>query len=323
MSTHKTEVIKIKNKGPHPNADALEIVRIQDYPCCTRIGTFKVGDLAAYVEPDSLVPVDRPEFAFLADKAKEGYYRVKAAKLRGVLSYGLLIEAQPGWQEGDDIMEELGIKHWQPPESSGENTPKSPALYSPMYDMENYRAYPDVIKEGELVEITEKIHGENARYTYHDGKLHVGSHFQWKAYSPTNTWWKMAETYNLEEKLAKYPDHVFYGEVYGKVKHFQYGRKKNESTFLAFFDILHKDAWLSPLDAATIVQDLGLEYVPILHIGPWEKSKLDLAEGPSTIPEAENIREGMVIKPMTPRQDDRVGRVLLKVVSGDYLSKNW
>ena len=36
---------------------------------------------------------------------------------------------------------------------------------------------------------------------------------------------------------------------------------------------------------------------------------------------AAHIREGVVIRPRTERHDDRTGRVILKSVSGDYLTR--
>jgi hypothetical protein len=42
------------------------IVHVFGYQCVVRLGEWAEGDLAACVVPDSLVPLDRPEFAFLA-----------------------------------------------------------------------------------------------------------------------------------------------------------------------------------------------------------------------------------------------------------------
>jgi hypothetical protein len=47
-----------------------------------------------------------------------------------------------------------------------------------------------------------------------------------------------------------------------------------------------------------------------------------LAEGPSLIPGANHLREGIVVKPMRERTDLEVGRVCLKVVSNAFLEKD-
>lgn len=49
---------------------------------------------------------------------------------------------------------------------------------------------------------------------------------------------------------------------------------------------------------------------------------LKLADGPSLIPNANHIREGVVVEPLVPRFNDEIGRVKLKIVSNNYLDKN-
>jgi len=57
-SNHQVKVVRILNIRKHPNADKLEIVDIPGtaYQYVGTIGQFKVGDLAIYIQPDSLVP---------------------------------------------------------------------------------------------------------------------------------------------------------------------------------------------------------------------------------------------------------------------------
>ena len=173
MSIHAIPVIKINEVLVHPNADALEIIRINDYQCIVRKGQFSVGSLAAYIEPDYLVPTSEPEFEFLVDKAKsDGYARISAIRLRHERSYGLLISARPHWNEGDDVLEELKIKRYEPemyePGISFGYSHDAPAppVVSVKYDMENYRKYNNVFQPGEIVEVSEKINGSNARFIF-------------------------------------------------------------------------------------------------------------------------------------------------------------
>lgn len=112
------EVIK------HPNADTLSITNVHGgYPCIIRTGDFKQGDLAVYVPIDSLVPVAMPCFSFLAGSKGKERERVKAKKLRGIFSMGLLVELpvtlRPGgWKEGDDVAEALNVTKYLPPSES-------------------------------------------------------------------------------------------------------------------------------------------------------------------------------------------------------------
>jgi RNA ligase (TIGR02306 family) len=322
MSTYEAKVVRIKEINPHPNADALEVTNIYNYPCCIRKDQFEVGDLAVFIEPDTLVPVEKEYFSFLAPKAKDGYARISAIKLRGYASFGLLIKADSSFTEGHNVFEELGLKHWEPAtkfSTQGEQA-SAPNIYHVKYDMESYRKYFNILQLGEEVEISEKLHGSSARFVFTNGVLHVSSHTTWKKFDEANLWWMAALNIGLEEKLKNYPDHVFYGEAYGNVQNLRYGHTKNQKPSLAFFDIIHEGQFLPPKKTQEICAELNLPHVPILFEGPWDPNLMALADGKTTIPGADHIREGCVIKLLVPRMDLEIGRVILKIVSADYLA---
>jgi RNA ligase (TIGR02306 family) len=110
MSTHRVEVVKLGPVRKHPNADSLGLVDVWGYTCAVRIGEWKTGDLAAYIEPDYVVPDDE-RFAFL-----KGHRRIKPVRLRGQWSQGLLVRPPDGAVEGDDVMAALGVERYEPPE---------------------------------------------------------------------------------------------------------------------------------------------------------------------------------------------------------------
>jgi RNA ligase (TIGR02306 family) len=322
MSLHEVKVIRIAQIDKHPDADSLEVVHVWGYTSCARIGDFHVGDLAAFVEPDTMVPVAQPEFAFLADQATDGMKRISAKRLRGVQSFGLLIKARPHWKEGDEVMAELGCTHWEPPPSGDGLDAPAPKVDAVHYDVESMRRFSEIIKPGELVEISEKINGENSRYVFADGELHAGSHTRWKIRDPRVAWWRAAEELGLEAKLALYSDHVHYGELYGSVKGYHYGIDRSKFGLrLAFYDIRYRGEWLPPDDERAIFSELALPVAPILYRGPWDPGLASLADGPSMIHGADNIREGCVVKPLVPRRHEECGRVILKLVSVDYLER--
>ena len=68
---------------------------------------------------------------------------------------------------------------------------------------------------------------------------------------------------------------------------------------------------------------MGLPFVPTLYEGPFERERaLGLANGRETVSgTGAHLREGIVIRPQTPREDEEIGRVVLKHVSGDYLTR--
>jgi len=318
MSTHKCEVVRVTMRE-HPDADALSIVDVFGWQCVVRTELWADGDLAVYVPPESVVP-DPDEITELGGVAG----RIKAIKLRGVVSYGLLMHAPKGAVEGDDLMERLGITHYEPPlpMSCGGEAEKGPAGHWPHYDVENFRnaAYGHLLVPGEDVAITEKIHGGNSRYVWTEGRQWAGSRKEWKREDPGNLYWQaLSQNPWLGEWCRSHPGVAVYGEVYGRVQDLRYGAGRND-IFFAAFDILQNGRWLDWDDAQAIAA--GLRWVPILHRGPFdEELAKELAEGDSSVPRAGHAREGVVVRPTTERWSQEIGRVQLKIVSSRYLTK--
>lgn len=97
MSTLKCEVVRVTIQE-HPNADALEIAQVRGYQSIVRKGQFETGDLAVYIPEQAIVPewLLRRLNLWDDDKGKgklagSNGDRVKAQKIRGVLSQGILL----------------------------------------------------------------------------------------------------------------------------------------------------------------------------------------------------------------------------------------
>lgn len=350
------EVVRLDQIEKHPNADTLSIATVNGYPVIFKTGDFEPGDLAVYVPVDALVPTSRPEFSFLK-KGDAERHRIKAVRLRGVFSMGLLVPWYGGpFAEGDDVQEALQIEKWVPPsERTLEQTKAAGATkaqrdpgFMPVYGLDAFRRYSRALQPGEEVVITEKIHGCNARYAYRNGRLHVGSHRTYRGATPSpikdwlnraylkiltvlginhrahlfavagDVWWSTAQQYDLSNKLRNHPNLVVYGEIYGEgVQDLKYDSPSGRR--FRVFDILDIEAGkYYPHDQLVDFCALvELPMVPVLYRGPWRPELVELAEGPSTL--ANHLREGFVVKPVNERFDVRVGRVALKLVSESYL----
>ena len=112
LSTHKCEVVPVVLEK-HPNADTLSVVQVFGYPVVVRTADWEGKTKGVYLPPDSVVDVTRPEFAFLASGTKT-QHRVKAIKLRGVYSFGLLMPVADDAEIGDDWAELYGVEHYEP-----------------------------------------------------------------------------------------------------------------------------------------------------------------------------------------------------------------
>lgn len=319
MSEFHVEVVRIGLVEKHANADSLSITKIHGgYPVIFRTGEYNEGDLATYVPVDSIVP-DTETWKFLG-----GHRRIKAKRLRGVFSMGLLTPAPEGTVEGENVQELLGITKWEPDvEREGfalADTAPSPncLLGLGKYDLEGYRKYGAVLEVGELVRITEKVHGANFRAVYWDNALHVGSRTRWLKEVDGSLWWKAARFYDLEAKMRDMPGVVLFAEVYGQVQDLKYGVPPNEVRLVAF-DIWSMDGGWGDIESA----ELPVPIAPVLYKGPWspEVDVAMLAEGNSLIPGANNVREGIVIEAVPSRENDRIGRVKLKLAGEGYLTR--
>ena len=181
MSEFHVEVVRIGPCEKHPNADTLSITQIHGgYPVCFRTGEYETGDLAVYVPVDAVVPEGDPRWEFL-----QGARRIKAKRLRGIFSMGLLTPVEPGWDEGENVQERLHIEKYEPAvhvQAGSSADDEANPIDLPVYtDIEGWRRHKYAILDGEEVTITEKIHGETFRAMHEGSRLWIGSRTRVKA----------------------------------------------------------------------------------------------------------------------------------------------
>ncbi len=324
MSTHSVPVIRINVVNKHPNADALEIIPIGGWQAVVRKGAFNPGDLAVYVQPDYVVPTTHPSFSFLARGSKDTY-RLRATRLRGELSFGLLIPftdemKAAGYVLGDDCMDYLGITRYEPPMAGDQLAlDGGPIIPVPRFDLESYNNFPNLLQEGEMVIVTEKIHGANAKYVFHNGTFYMGSRSRWLQ-PDKNHVWSRACTDEIKAWCELHPDTVLYGEVYGAVQSLKYGiGEKGIIKFAAFAAYKARTGhWWSLNDLFTT----GLPMVPHVVTFQWgtDIDVFSWAEKDSTVESAPpgHMREGLVFTPVVERRTEDGTRVALKYISTRY-----
>lgn len=328
MSIFEVKVVPVKLEN-HPGADSLSIVNVNGYTVCVRTEDWQGIELGCFIEPESICP-NTPLFAFLGGKNL-----IKARKIRGIPSFGLLVPAPDGAQPGDNVADILGITHYDPPtpeelERTGQPRLKNinedeatPQGYIPVYDLENARKYNYVFTEGEPVNCFEKINGENIRVKFDavEGCMRVASHYRWKKEDTQNGFWKSLKyTPEVESFCRDHPNCTVYGESAGKVKGYKYGMQNGE-TRIFVFDILRDGRWLDYDEAKALVAPYGVTWCPIIaEAFPYDFDTMtELAEGQSWVPGANHGREGIVVSPIKERVHHYVGRVKMKFVSLAYL----
>jgi RNA ligase (TIGR02306 family) len=193
MSTFEAKIYELRIE-PHPNADKLELAVVGDYRAIVGKGQFQTGDLGVYIQEGSIVPewmlIQMNLVGKLAGKA---HNRVKAIKLRGILSQGLVYPLRERMYEhtleftgeacefnpqglheivvteGQDVAGMLGITKYEPPipvHMAGEVF--NAHGYTLSFDIENIKKFPNVLQDGtEMVIITEKLHGTWTCFGWH------------------------------------------------------------------------------------------------------------------------------------------------------------
>lgn len=302
MSEWSNQVVRIEKIEKHPDADALEIATVLgNYPVIIKLGQYTVGQLASYIALDSMCDTTKPEFSFL-DRP-----RIKARRLRGIYSQGLLIDAPEGFNEGDSVNDYFGLKKFVYPEEVEDlmNLPEDQKKYyhfpkmdtsfvsklksrnaapppkgwaAPYYDLDSVRKYGRLFQEGETVIITEKCDGCNAFYRNDGTEFFVKSRNFYKKRPDDpkgDSWWEIALRLDFEAKMAKFPDYGFYGELHNHVSPFFYdgefvdGKIQNNFRVFDIYDFKNH-TFLNYDDMVTCANSIELKTMPLVYRGPWK-----------------------------------------------------
>lgn len=369
MTDWHPQIVRIDKLEKHPNADTLDYISatsLGDYPVIAKSGQYKVGDLTCYLPIDTIVP-DTEEFHFLSPRKSEKYtedgeikvryfdeakhpvgqvpakYRtIKARRLRGIYSMGMLHPPIPDLNVGDSVVEALKLVK-RPDEAEddglldgslggakrvrGTNAAKAPEGWSiPYYDIEGLRKYLLCLSPDDDVILTEKVHGANGSFCFDGEKLWAKSRNYYKKEDEGDDWWSVAKRLNLAEKLKKFPMLVFFGELIGRVKNFRYDCPVENGQLLAtdmrFFDILDTKTmrYLDYADFIKIIDGLELKRTPELYRGKWmgKEKMYAYAEG-NTMLGDKHVREGFVLRLEKERFEPKLGgRLQFKLVGEGF-----
>jgi RNA ligase (TIGR02306 family) len=337
MSSFEVKVRRLAI-SPHPDPEtiSLECGIVDGYRVVVLKGMYRTGDLAVYIPEGAIVPDPIIEEMGLTGRlAGVAHNRVKAIKLRGQLSQGLIYQPSPfPWAEGEEVGEALGIAKWEPPipiDMDGKVEPcPSDAMRS--YDVEDVKKYPGVLREGENVVITEKLHGTlcvlgvDGEVTWVSQKRYSGLGLR-LVEDPRNVYWRAARQadipdFDLLEKVRHLSAYLgepvnLFGEVLG-VQDLKYGLKKGEIAYRAFDIYAGRRGFLCHRAFDEVCDRFEIPTVPFLYEGPFSWAVLNCwTGGPSVL--AGHIREGVVVRAEPKRFDPTLGRVVLKSISPAYL----
>lgn len=359
---------------PHPNADRLELARVGMFNSVVGKGQFKTGDTVFYIPEQAVVPEKLQKILNVEGKlAGSKKDRVKATRLRGELSQGLVLDVDkvfkeyhgtPGFMDmamdvarydehknaddtyrcERDFAEFFGIIKWEPvlPPSMDGVVGYEPDLVS-WIDIENIKKFPELFANGEEVVATEKVHGTATIINvFTDGRVFVTSKGQGNKSlviqeDNKNLYWAAVRRHNLVEvgnAFTVFAEDILgtelkgvalYGETYGTgVQDLGYGTEGG--TGFALFDVRAvlpngDTVWLNHDQVYT--DSIDVPRSPVIFRGGYDFAAIDkISDGKEQVSGKEtNIREGVVVRPVTESTDRRGRRRIAKFVTETYLTR--
>jgi RNA ligase (TIGR02306 family) len=348
---------------PILGADNIELVLVSGWQAITKKGEYTVGDKVVVATTDAVIPEALSELMEVTNYLRKGQ-RVRTVKLRGVYSESLLIPFKylapkslvNNVKEGDDMMEILGVTKYEPPVkqiqlSSGRKIKyKDNPNFGVYYKFPNLKNVSGMFTGDDVVEITRKIHGTNARYgivkksklslwdkvkrffgnewagyDYIYGSHNVEKGSDSQGFYSTDVWRTTAERYKIKEKLWDYvntyltPEDIgsgiiIYGEIYGAgiQKNYEYGLKDME---FVGFDLVQNGKYVDVLSTKYIIKYIiELPYVEIVYKGLWSQEVQDEYVFNNFIEGTKVPHEGIVIKHINGQRNK-----VAKVINPDYL----
>ncbi|CAF1239201.1 unnamed protein product [Rotaria magnacalcarata] len=213
-------IVSVRN---HPNADRLDLVSILGYQCITPRDSFLPEQLVIFIQPDSVLPNDQ---VWAQSYLKYARPRVRAMKLRDEWSEGLIVpltENEKDFKEGDDVAEQLGIKHFEPVIVQDPTSVLGPLPFSiPKTDEERIENFQNNLPWNELVDVTKKIDGTSCSVYYSHEKKQFGVCGRNCEYDLTksNNFTHIVSKYSLKYCLTNFCEQnhislVLRGELYG------------------------------------------------------------------------------------------------------------
>lgn len=217
MADFEVLVVSIDEATDHPNADRLTINTIGGYQCVSNkredgSWRYQAGDLAVYIPEASVVPEALLKHMGFWDNDKDKGMlagskgnRVKAIRLRGVFSQGILMPVRTAddgnylsfpsndeftsitddcltkagvnvsgtlmhvaVEKGQNVADMLGITKYEPPiPTSMAGEVCNVHGLTVCFDLEHWQKYPNLFEEGEPVVFTEKLHGTFCGIAHH------------------------------------------------------------------------------------------------------------------------------------------------------------
>jgi len=334
MERKLVSIQRIDAIEPIDGADNIVKARVMGWDVVVKKGELAAGDLCVFFEIDSLLPDGAPWAEFMRPRG----FRLKTARLRGVLSQGLALPTSilPGGAGevppvGSDVRERLGVVKYDPPVPLGSDVAGPYPARVPKTDEIRLQSALGVLDEirGHDLAITTKIDGTSTTFHVDEDGAFTACSRNWALARADSAPWRIAAQYQLETRIPR--GFAVQGELCGP------GIQKNRLGLPAVdwwvFDAYDTRAGrhLDHGELVAFCAERGLKTVPVEAIVDGDAARsFDhtlpawLARAGGLYPGTKNRKEGIVVRPLVGRRSETLGgsRLSFKVLNNDFLLKD-
>ena len=316
---------------PIIGADRIEVATIKNWKVVVGKNDFNIGQTVVYYEIDSFLPI-KDEYEFLRKSCykkladdSEGF-RIRTAKFKNQISQGLIMPLNilpfGSYGIGDDVSDLLEVRKYEPPipaELSGIAIGNFPSFIQKTDEerIQNLTEYYEGFKRYKYF-ASEKVDGTSSTFFINDDEFGVCSRNFQLLNNPNNTFGKIINQNNLEEKLRTFGRNIaIQGEIIGEgIQGNKYKLKGQKLLVYNIFDI-DKYKYISKDEMIEICNKLNLEIVPIIFrefiLTETIDELIKIANDKSMI-NSNTIREGLVWVSI-----DSPNRISFKTISNEFL----
>jgi RNA ligase (TIGR02306 family) len=333
-------VEKIESVLANPHADRLETAKCEgmSFIFVVQRGFYKPGDAVLYFPLDSILPDGLIAKLGMTGKfSEEKKNIVKTCSFRGQISQGFVAMASeiiPAELLGAGpaaITEHLGVKKYEvePVDLKDTILTGLPSGYS-AYDIAGADRNQDIIELllDQDVAVLEKMEGENSSYGSVLGDRFVNCRERSIVEKPgfQNQLWNIAREHGLHDLVDKLGQDsaMLYAEACGPGI---YGNHYNLSKKTAYLFDIRAGVWVDFLKFEKFLSENGKAdlMAPVIFRGKLRnflagRTIQDASNGSSLVNKSA-LREGVVIKPFIEQQHQRLGRLIIKQRSPEYLKQ--
>lgn len=326
---------KITEILPIVGADRIELAKIQGYQSVINKNLYQVGDLVAFIQPDTMMP--RREYnKFLwpkIDPSPEGApIRLRTCKFKKELSMGLIVSLshlpQGQYIENQDVTDILGITKYESHSVFNVNAAGSFPSWLRKSDETNILSKIGVFEElkGKDCYITIKNDGSSAKFSLKDGNFQVFSRSLEVKHDNENPWSIIASKLDIESKLRKINRNIcLCAELIGpKMNGNKMGLTELDAKIYDIWDI-DRQVYLGYKDMINILQIIGLESVELFEKGMFNYDLIKDLQSKIDVLRYKNgeFIEGVVIRPIHETYSLCLrGRMSVKLINQNFAAKH-